>query len=74
MIVTSVVQSLVKAQITANPNFNSVTPELGAVVDAITAEIIAAVQQELTGMKTTFNAHTHVTAVGPSAPPLPPMA
>jgi hypothetical protein len=73
MIVTSVVQGLVKAQIAANPKFQTVTPELGAVVDAITGEIIAAVQQELTAMKTTFNAHTHVTGVGPTAPPVPPM-
>lgn len=73
MIVVPVVQRLVKAKIAANPKFKSVTPELEAVVDAITSEVLAAVQQELTGMKTTFNTHTHVTVAGPTAPPLPPM-
>ncbi len=73
MIVTSIVQALVKERIEGNTDFKGVTPQLGAVVDAITAEVIAAVQQELIGIKTTYNTHTHVTAVGPSAPPIPPM-
>jgi hypothetical protein len=74
MIVTSIVQTFVKERIAGSDGFEGVTPQLATVVDAITAEVIAAVQQELTGMKTTFNLHVHGSAAGPTSPPAPPMA
>ena len=74
MIVVSVVQGLVKARIATSDGFQGVTPELAAVVDAITAEVLAAVQMEITAMKNQHNLHVHGSAVGPTSPPIIPMA
>jgi hypothetical protein len=73
MIQASTIASVAKAAIAANPKFQSITPELDALVTAIANGVATAVNAELTVMKTLYNSHTHVTAVGPTAPPLPPM-
>jgi hypothetical protein len=73
MIQGSTIAGLAKAAIAANPNFRGVTPELDAIVSAIASATASAVNAELAIMRVQFNVHTHVTPVGPTAPPLPPM-
>lgn len=53
--------------------FPEITPELETVVDAVVNAVVTALNAELSAMKTTYNTHTHVTAVGTSATPIPPM-
>lgn len=55
-------------------NFQGLTPEFEAVVDAITVAVVNAVNIELTAIKTAYNSHIHVTGVGNTTPPAPPMA
>lgn len=72
-ILATTIAAAAKTAIAANPKFNGVTPELSAMLDAIASGVANAVNAELAVIKTQYNLHTHVTAVGPTAPPLPPL-
>lgn len=54
-------------------NYQGNTPEFEAVMDAIANAVCTAVNAELLAIKTAYNAHTHVTATGATAPPIPSM-
>lgn len=73
MILSTLIAAEAKASIATDTNFNGITPQLGKIIDALASATANAVNTELATIKLSYNLHTHVTAVGPSAPPLPPL-
>lgn len=69
-LVPSTVAAAVKTAIATNPNFKAVTPELSAVIDAISDSVCAAVNTELGLIKTQYNLHVHASFGTPPVPPI----
>lgn len=74
MINPETIASQAKAMIAANPKFAGITPELDAIVSAISLAVATGANIELAAIKTQYNLHVHGSAVGPTTPPVIPMA
>lgn len=69
-ILATTIATAAKAAIATNPNFNGVTPELSAFVDALSDGVANAVNAELGIIKTSYNLHVHASFGTPPVPPL----
>lgn len=74
MILSTIIAAEAKAVIAADTtNFGGISPHLGKIIDAVASATANAVNTEIATIKLSYNLHTHVTAVGASAPPVPPL-